>query len=429
MPTVYVKTPWVTANGANRMAVADDYPAVWTDITGQAADVVPPTTNLMLAQGEVSAGQQTALNADGDYVVSTTLDSAFRDAARAYNDDIYAAPNGSASAVGTEADPVTLAEGMARITTGATLYLKGGVYAVTADSGTPWQVKAGITLTAAGADVPVITHTDGGQPALHINAGATVRGVWFGGTRGVDRAVTRGHNVTIEDCVFWNYIQCISEGGSTYGVYDDNLFVNCGEDWLKHSIYISNSAASESEAARIRNNTFIGGAGYHVHLWHGPANTVIEGNFSATSHGTVVTDGPGNVVRNNVWWSQRTGQIVWPLNLSANGAGTYTNNLHGEDARSDKTPREWRTGTIPAGLSVSDNSFIGNCVAFGTDPQTVAVNDLPALLGYSKAQVDAAITALEASFAESTATIQADSTIMGNWAILRYVALAWRTAV
>lgn len=428
MTTVYVKTPWVVVSGANRMAVAEDYSAVWTDITGQAADVVPPTTNLMLAQGDVSAAQKTALEADDAYVVSTSLDTTFRNAASAYTDDIYAAPDGGAEAVGTAINPVTLAEGMTRLTTGATLYLKGGVYAVTANTGAPWTVKADITLAAADAEIPVITHTDGGIPALYVDAGTTVRGVWFGGAKGEDRAVTRGNSVMIEGCVFWNYTQCISEGSSTRGVYDDNLFINCGTDWLQHSIYISNYNATADEAARILNNTFIGGAGYHVHLWHGPSNTVIEGNFSATSHAALVIDGPGNLVQNNVWWSQRADISVWPLNLSANGAGTYTNNLHGEAGRSSENPREWRqTAELPNGLSAFNNAFVGNVEPFGTAPVAMAVDDLTALLGYSKSQIDAAVAALETSFAENVATVQADSSILGNWAILRYAALAWRT--
>jgi hypothetical protein len=425
MPTVYVQTPWTLANGAYRMAVADAYPAAWTDITGQSADCVPPTVNLMLAMGEVSSAQQTALNADGGYVVSTSLDSAFRDTARAYTDDLYCAPDGSANAVGDATDPITLAEGLTRVKSGNTLLLLGGVYTWAADAGTPFVVPASTTLRAAAGEIPVLTHTDGGIPRLHFNAGSTVRGVWFGGTKGEDRAVTLNAGVRVEDCVFWNYVQCISEGGGTRETYDGNLFVNCGVDPLQHSIYISNSEASTDEAARILNNVFVGGAGYHIHLWHGPTNTVIRGNFSAHAHGSLVIDGTGHMATRNVLWSQQADYPYWPLNLSENGGGTYTHNLHGEDGRSDRNPREWITGTPPAALTVSDNAFIGNSAAFGTSAQAITVAALPGLLGYSKAEIDTAIAELETAFAGTAADIQADATITPKWNALQAVAAAW----
>jgi hypothetical protein len=425
MPTVYVKTPWTLADGAYRMAVADAYPATWTDITGQGADVVPPTVNLMLAMGDVSAGQKTALEADGNYAVSTSLDTAFQATARAYTDDLYCAPDGTAEALGTAAAPITLAEGLTRVKSGNTLLLLGGVYTWAADAGTPFAVPASTTLRAAAGEIPVLTHTDGGIPRLHCNAGATVRGVWFGGTKGEDRAVTVNAGVTLDGCVFWNYLQCISEGSGTREVYSGNLFVNCGNGSLQHSIYISNSAASASEGARILGNVFIGGEGYHIHLWHGPANTVIQGNFSAQSVGSLVVDGPGHTVSHNVLWSQQTAIELWPLNLSANAGGTYTSNLHGEDARSDRNPREWRTGALRAGLSVSSNTFVGNCATFGTSAQAITVASLPDILGYSKAEIDTAISDLETAFAQTPTQIQADATITPKWNALQSVAAAW----
>lgn len=64
-----VVTPWRQVAGVNEMAVALDYPASWSDATGQPDENILPEPNVFVAHGEVSEAQMAALEADDRYVV------------------------------------------------------------------------------------------------------------------------------------------------------------------------------------------------------------------------------------------------------------------------------------------------------------------------------------------------------------------------
>lgn len=63
-----VAGPWQTTGNENRMRVAIDYPATWTDVTGQ-RDGDVAAAGRFVAYGEVSAAQLTALRANPAYAV------------------------------------------------------------------------------------------------------------------------------------------------------------------------------------------------------------------------------------------------------------------------------------------------------------------------------------------------------------------------
>lgn len=64
-----VVTPWRRVNGVNEMAVALDYPASWTDATGQHDEYILNGVEAFVAYGEVSEAQMAALEADARYAV------------------------------------------------------------------------------------------------------------------------------------------------------------------------------------------------------------------------------------------------------------------------------------------------------------------------------------------------------------------------
>jgi hypothetical protein len=66
-----VVTPWNTdMPGFNEQGVALDYPAVWSDVTGQPDENLVPDPNVFVSRGEgLSDAQMTALEADARYVV------------------------------------------------------------------------------------------------------------------------------------------------------------------------------------------------------------------------------------------------------------------------------------------------------------------------------------------------------------------------
>jgi hypothetical protein len=62
-----VLTPWSQVGNRNEMAVVLDYPASWTDVTGQIN--ILPDPNLLVAYGELSGAQLETLLADNAYAV------------------------------------------------------------------------------------------------------------------------------------------------------------------------------------------------------------------------------------------------------------------------------------------------------------------------------------------------------------------------
>lgn len=74
MPIVQVLTQWNKTESTNEMAVALDYPASWSDVTGQLDQDIADGLDLLVVQGEVSEEQLAAIRADARYPVISAGD-------------------------------------------------------------------------------------------------------------------------------------------------------------------------------------------------------------------------------------------------------------------------------------------------------------------------------------------------------------------
>jgi hypothetical protein len=362
---------------------------------------------------------------------------------------IYVAPNGSSDNNGSLDYPMDLTNGLSALAEGGTMVFKDGIYRV---SGTLNLGKDGASIQtiyrAAEGTRPVITSTDDTPPALNIYGKSKVSGLWIGGTRDTSSQTTImvGDNVEIVNNTFFGYYGGIAEGGHTGNLYQSNRFVKCGGGGLYHDIYISNA----NSQARIYDNTHIGGEGYKIHLWHEADNVDVQRNFCAEGYYQFVMQKLDQSAIDNVFWNHTPPAGSWfTVNI---GVGTFTHNLFGHRTfGTSKWDHQMNGGENDAGLTVDGLGLIGDrytdtttwegqsvgvgpyngpgpnvLPAPGTNYTHYAIEDLPALLGYSEAQIDAAVAALIASFSADLATIRADATIEGNFAVLRAVVDAWK---
>ncbi|GAB2568862.1 hypothetical protein Aab01nite_08470 [Paractinoplanes abujensis] len=124
---------------------------------------------------------------------------------------LYVAPNGSASADGTQANPTTLAGAITRIAAGGTIYLRGGTYSfaqtVTIPAGNNGTSSARKRLTAYAGEVPILNFAaqseDPANRGLAVNGNywhlygivverAGDNGIFVGGSNNIlERTVTR----------------------------------------------------------------------------------------------------------------------------------------------------------------------------------------------------------------------------------------------
>ncbi|MFD6274006.1 right-handed parallel beta-helix repeat-containing protein [Streptomyces sp. NPDC060209] len=96
-------------------------------------------------------------------------------------DALYAAPGGSDDAAGTESDPTTLSSAISRVTSGGTIYLRGGTYAysetVTIPPGNDGTPSARTTLAAYPDEIPVLNF--GAMSEDPANRGLAVNGAYW----------------------------------------------------------------------------------------------------------------------------------------------------------------------------------------------------------------------------------------------------------
>lgn len=96
-------------------------------------------------------------------------------------DALYVAPDGAADAAGTEADPTTLAAAIGRVTSGGTIYLRGGTYAyaetVTIPPGNDGSASARTTLAAYPGERPVLNFSAMSEDPA--NRGLAVNGAYW----------------------------------------------------------------------------------------------------------------------------------------------------------------------------------------------------------------------------------------------------------
>lgn len=334
---------------------------------------------------------------------------------------LYVSPSGTG--VGTQASPTNLAYAL---TTGKDFYILDGVY--TQDIVT---VLAGVTMQAAPGARPIIVHSDGKAPRVYLNANAIIDGVWFGGAKQTgDRPLTLNNGAKVQNCTFFGYYGCVSEGGNTNHQFLNNRFVNCGSGSFFHDIYISEGHAADG--CIIEGNIHIGGEGYKLHLFNGvnstyPSNVQATGNFYASGQwGQAVYGTSHSITKNIIWSVAQTGSQI-TATLDANATFDWSQNVIGLNT-ADRF-----FGTPSVGRTIDNNCIVDGAPAevagdnIGINSHIWQESDIVANLGNSSANIDAAISALESSFAQTVQQIHDDAGIEGNFTTIKNVIDTWKT--
>lgn len=129
----------------------------------------------------------------------------------AYSQTIYAAPNGSASNPGTNISaPTTLANALATVTAGGTVYLRGGTYSLSASviitASNNGTASANKNVVAYSSEVPVLDFS--AMAIADANRGVILDGDYWHFTgitirgAGDNGMLLAGNNNTIEKCLF-----------------------------------------------------------------------------------------------------------------------------------------------------------------------------------------------------------------------------------
>lgn len=297
---------------------------------------------------------------------------------------------------------------------GDTLYLRDGVY--TLDSFTVGQsgTLRGCTIAPAPGARPVIVGSDGYPPAVDAKSGVKVKDLWFLGAKYQNagaRVVNIGNGSTFEGCTFSGYGQCIAEGSGYNNLYLRNRFVNCGYGTLYHDIYISN--ASAPVGSTVQENIHVGGQAYKIHLYHDPVDVKIIANFMAgSSHSDLAVQYGSHLVKNNILWG------VCAVSYWNAQSCIFNKNIMGPDRIAFSDPTQ--------GNTVDGNVYCNGQTAYGTNPQTWNTAAIQTNLGYTKAQIDTAVSNLITKFQQTPQQIHDDLTIESDFAVLRGVIDAWK---
>lgn len=322
----------------------------------------------------------------------------------------------------TAVDPSNFEQALAVAQKGDTLLMTDGIYPIVAQ-----VLEVRCNLIADSGARPVLVRANGYTPSLTFHDDAIVSGVWFGGAR--DNTTERGwlhfgKRLTFQNNIIWNYYGGIGEGGGTGNIYRRNVFVNCGTGQNFHSVYVNNSNPLHS--AHVLENLFIGGQSYHIHLWHNPTNTLINGNLSADADYCLVLQGANNTASNNVFW--KPSSPGYPMNLSTGSGRKYTRNYHGPIASGSTRGGllSWFGGPFPADITPSGD-FVHAGLYMGYDPTATVVQPGGEVghLGKSTAEIDGAVTGLKTAFAGTVQQAHDDATIGGHVATLQSVINKW----
>jgi hypothetical protein len=325
--------------------------------------------------------------------------------------DIYVTPNGIG--IGTEANPASLSAALETVTSGMTIHMNDGIY--TQDA---MMIPAGVTAQPVDGARPIVVHSDGSPPTVEFGAGCSVTGIWFGGTKFADEngriiAFLTGGGANVEGCTFWGYSQGMGGWVGSSNLITKNRFVDCGYGGLQHDIYCSNSGDTQ-----ISEGIHIGGAGYKIHLYHNPEGLTIRANFMAASADSDMAIQQGNdTITHNILWGPVTASY-WNADNCV-----FSKNIFG----ADRSPFTDITDGDPTNTA-DGNVFCNGQTPFGTNPQTWDEAAIATNLGKTKAQIDAAISALETAFGQTVQQIHDDATIESNFAVLKAVIDTWKVA-
>jgi uncharacterized repeat protein (TIGR02543 family) len=261
-----------------------------------------------------------------------------------YAQDLYVSPSGSASNSGSSISaPTTLANALATITAGGTIYMRGGTYNLTStvviaesNSGTSSATKK---LFAYGSEVPVISFA--GMAIATSNRGIVLDGSYwhFRGliieSAGDNGLLLSGDNNTIESCIFRRN----ADSGLQLSRY--NTSYNSISQWPANNLILNCEAYDNKD----------------------PDNEDADG-FAAK-----LTSGNGNVFRNCVshhniddGWDLYTKSDTGPI-----GAVTLENCIAHSNGRltdGSTSGNGDKNGFKLGGEDISVNHIVRRCVAF-----------------------------------------------------------------
>jgi hypothetical protein len=196
----------VNANGGRCMNTADNSTAAGAPVQTNSCDsVATKQWTLTATSGSSPTPTPTSPSPTPTVTQSPPSSSA-----------LYVAPNGSAGAAGTVSAPTTLDSAITRITSGGSIYLRGGTYnypqTITVQPGNNGTSSARTLMSAYPGETPVLNFSaqaeDSANRGLQLNGnywhvyGITVQdagdnGIFVGGSNNViERTVTRGNHDT-----------------------------------------------------------------------------------------------------------------------------------------------------------------------------------------------------------------------------------------
>jgi hypothetical protein len=326
-------------------------------------------------------------------------------------------------------DPSTFEATFAAAVKGDTLILTDGIYPITLP-----VLETRCNLIADRGARPVLVRTNGYTPSILCYEDTIIDGLWFGGAR--DETTERGvvqfrQRVLFRNNVLWNYYGGMNDGGGGMSnMFRRNVLVNCGTAFKHHPLYVNNS--NPLHTAYVVGNLFIGGQGWHIHLWGGPTNTLVDGNFSADADYCLAFQGSNNICSNNVWWKPTS--PGYPINVANSGPlanNIYRRNFHGQIVQASPvgSHMDWfgAWNWDGRGVTASNNHYINPPKSQEADknPVNVPPGSEATYLGKTAAEIDAAVNALKAAFTGTPQQVHDDTTIAGHVAVLQSVINKW----
>lgn len=303
--------------------------------------------------------------------------------------------------------PSTFEQVLAGAKKNDTLLLANGIYKISAQT-----LEVRCNVVAAAGTRPILTRVNGYTPSVICHDDVLFDGIWLGGLRDetTERGVIQFHKrVMFQNNVIWNYYGGANDGSGTDTVIRRNVFVNCGTGFLYHPLYINNS--DPSHKAFVLENIFIGGQAWHVHLWHGPTNTLINGNFSADADYCLAFQGTNNICSNNIWWKPTS--PGYPINVASSGAtanNIYRRNFHGPILQA--SPLNGHMDWFGAwnfdgrGVTLSDNHYYPATQEADKAPIYVVPGEDATYLGKTATEIDSAVDAIKLAFSGTVQQIR-----------------------
>lgn len=282
----------------------------------------------------------------------------------------------------------------------------------------------------------IVTSTNGFAPMAHIPDNGTLRNVWIGGKRPLDEELNLAwnteiqprHNVTIENCVIFNYKEGINVADAENVKIRNCILLDCGFGFYSHFIYLNNALAKPGAGTTIENCVLLGGQGWQLHDWHHAGNNVFSRNFMGRFQCGLVSQGNSNDWVNNIIWSSNpdivnaTAGKTYPSVFLSDGKNLkYRRNFHGKQLRAAILEND-------ADAILRNNGFLKDGLnVFGNSSQ-VYNDGLRDLLGFSAKDIEGMIDyALEFASKPFDAML-ADENIDSVFDKLRSIAITWSKA-